>query len=83
MSYEKVSQAAEVLIGTKQTLKALESNSVDAIIVADDADSKVVEKVLIVAEAKGVLIHKVDSMKKLGKACGIDVGAAAVALKKR
>ncbi|SFF00869.1 50S ribosomal protein L7ae-like protein [Alteribacillus iranensis] len=83
MSYEKVSQASKVLIGTKQTLKALESNSADAVIVADDAESKVIGKVLLAAEAKGVSIYKVDSMKKLGKVCGIDVGAAAVALKKQ
>ncbi|MFB4165670.1 50S ribosomal protein L7ae-like protein [Alteribacillus sp. JSM 102045] len=83
MSYEKVSQAADVLIGTKQTLKALESNSVQAIVVADDAENRVINKVLLAAEAKGVPIHTVDSMRKLGKACGIDVGAAAVALKKQ
>ncbi|SDI06690.1 large subunit ribosomal protein L7A [Alteribacillus persepolensis] len=83
MSYEKVSQADEVLIGTKQTLKALESNSVQEVIVADDAENRVIQRVLLAAEAKGVPIHKVDSMRKLGKVCGIDVGAAAVALKKQ
>lgn len=83
MSYEKVSQASKVLIGTKQTIKALESNSADAVIVADDAENRVVNKVLLAAEAKGVSIYRVDSMKRLGKVCGIDVGAAAVALKKQ
>ena len=81
MSYEKVSRAAEVLIGTKQTLKALEANAVHAVVVADDAEKRVVHKVLQLAEANGVRIYTVPSMRKLGKVCGIDVGAAAVALK--
>ncbi|MGY4691827.1 50S ribosomal protein L7ae-like protein [Salibacterium sp. K-3] len=83
MSYEKVSQADEVLIGTKQTLKALEANFVKEVIVAGDAENRVISKVLLTAESKGVPVHTVDSMRRLGKVCGIDVGAAAVALKKQ
>ncbi|RSL29729.1 50S ribosomal protein L7ae-like protein [Salibacterium salarium] len=83
MSYEKVSQADEVLIGTKQTLKALEANFVNEVIVADDAENRVISRVLLAAELKGVPVYTVDSMRRLGKACGIDVGAAAVALKKQ
>ncbi|MFB5663030.1 50S ribosomal protein L7ae-like protein [Alteribacillus sp. HJP-4] len=83
MSYEKVTQADEVLIGTKQTLKALDLNSITEIIVAEDAEFRIIQQVLTTAEAKGVPVHKVDSMKQLGKVCGIDVGAATVALKKQ
>lgn len=83
MSYEKVSQASEVLIGTKQTLKALEANAADAVVVADDAEKRIVDQVLQLAEANGVQIYTVPSMRELGKVCGIDVGAAAVALKKQ
>lgn len=82
MSYEKVAQAAEKVVGTKQTLKALESNQVRELIVAEDADQEVLAKVFTAAEITSVPVDYVDSMKKLGKACGIDVNAAIVAIKK-
>ncbi len=82
MSYEKVSQAQEIVVGTKQTLKALQDGQVRELIIAEDAEPRVVDKVKELAGELGVPIAKVDSMKKLGKACGIEVGAAAVAIKK-
>jgi len=80
MSYEKVSQAENIIVGTKQTAKALKTQPVKEVIVAEDADPRVTMKVIQIAEQKQVPLTKVDSMKKLGKACGIEVGAAAVAI---
>ncbi|MBU9710815.1 50S ribosomal protein L7ae-like protein [Evansella tamaricis] len=82
MSYEKVVQATNKVVGTKQTLKALEDKQVKEIIVAEDADPRVLQKVITLAEKIEVPWSKVDSMKKLGKACGIEVSAATVAIKK-
>lgn len=81
MSYEKVSNAKEIVIGTKQTLKAIKENEALEVIIADDADRRVTHKVLLAANEHQLPIIRVDSMKKLGKACGIEVGAAAVAIK--
>lgn len=80
MSYEKVLQAKNVVIGTKQTVKALSQGTVNEIVVAKDADHKVIAKVVNTAEEMMVPVLYVDSMKKLGKACGIDVGAATIAI---
>ncbi|MBY0121911.1 50S ribosomal protein L7ae-like protein [Bacillus sp. S/N-304-OC-R1] len=80
MSYEKVLQAKDIIIGTKQTVKALQTGTAKEVVVAKDADPKVIAKVAIVATEMNVPIHYVDSMKKLGKACGIEVGAAAIAI---
>ncbi|WP_313802175.1 50S ribosomal protein L7ae-like protein [Cytobacillus sp.] len=80
MSYEKVLQAKNVVIGTKQTVKALSQGTVTEVVVAKDADHKVVAKVVSTAEEMKVPVLYVDSMKKLGKACGIDVGAATIAI---
>ncbi|MBU7594032.1 50S ribosomal protein L7ae-like protein [Metabacillus halosaccharovorans] len=80
MSYDKVSQANEIIVGTKQSVKALLNNDVKEIVIAEDADDRVVQKVVQTAEQKQVPLIKVESMKKLGKACGIEVGAAAVAI---
>lgn len=80
MSYEKVSQAHKIIVGTKQSVKALKNNEVKEIIVATDADHRIIEKVIQTAEEKQIPLTNVSSMKKLGKACGIEVGAAAVAI---
>jgi large subunit ribosomal protein L7A len=81
MSYEKVTQASNVIIGTKQTIKAMKNREVRELIVADDADSRLTGEVLSIADENEIPVSKVDSMQKLGKACGIDVGAATAAIK--
>jgi len=80
LSYEKVQQAANVIIGTKQTVRALKSGQVQEVIVAKDADPHIKDSIIQTAKTMDVPITVVDSMKKLGKACGIDVGAATVAI---
>ncbi|BBW98154.1 50S ribosomal protein L7ae-like protein [Geobacillus sp. FSL W8-0032] len=80
MSYEKVLQAGKIVIGTKQTIRALKEGKAVEVIVATDADSPIIEQVTTAANEANVPVTKVDSMKKLGKACKIQVGAAAVAI---
>lgn len=82
MSYEKVKQAKHLSIGLKQTLKAIELNKAQEIIIAKDADKRLTSKLVHSGKDKNVNITYVDSMKQLGKACGIEVGAAAVAVLK-
>jgi large subunit ribosomal protein L7A len=80
MSYEKVSQAKQLIIGTKQTVKALKADKVDELIIALDADPGIAALLQKTAEETGVDVAYVDSKMKLGKACGIQVGAAAAAI---
>jgi large subunit ribosomal protein L7A len=80
MSYEKVLQAKKFVIGTNQAVKALKEGNVRELIVASDADLKLTAKVVNEALEINVPILYVDSMKKLGKACGIEVGASTVAI---
>jgi len=80
MSYEKVSQASNVIVGTKQTVRALKSGHVHEVFVASDADPRITESIIDTAKEMDVPVTMVDSMKKLGKSCGIDVGATTVAI---
>ncbi|BAQ09187.1 ribosomal protein HS6-type [Bacillus sp. OxB-1] len=80
MSYEKVEQAKKTIIGTKQTVKAIRAGDVIEVIVAKDAEGRVVNPVLDAAESHGVPVNYVESREKLGDACGIQVGAAVVAI---
>ena len=82
MSYEKVAQAKKIIVGSKQTVKALKAGEVIELVIATDADTKVTANLLQTASEMNTAITYVDSMKKLGKACGIAVGASAVAITK-
>ena len=60
--------------------KAIEQGRASMVIVADDADSQITLSIRSMCEARRIVITHVDSMKELGKACGIEVGAATVAI---
>lgn len=68
------------VIGVKQTLKALQKDLVSVLYIAKDAENRVTEPVETQAKSKGIQIIKVPSMKDLGKAFGIEVGAAVAAI---
>lgn len=69
-------------IGIKQSLKAVENGNAKTVFIAKDAEEKVVGKLKTLCEEKSVTVIYVDSMKQLGKACGIEVDAAAASLLK-
>jgi len=80
MSYEKVKQATKTIIGTKQVVKTIRTGQVKELFVALDADAKVTDPVVALAKESDIPINFVESKKDLGKACGIQVGAAVVAI---
>jgi large subunit ribosomal protein L7A len=80
MSYEKVLQATKIIIGTKQTVKVLKDGYSCELIIASDAETSVTAAVVKLAQELNIPITYVDSMEKLGKACGIEVGASTVAI---
>jgi len=67
-------------IGTKQTLKAIEKGTAEIVFIARDAESKVTTPLVELCNQKNVPIYYVDTMEELGKACKIDVSAAAAAV---
>jgi large subunit ribosomal protein L7A len=80
VSYEKVKQAKRLSVGTKQTTKLIEQGKASEVFVARDADPRITSKVVNLCKKMGVQVTYVDSMKQLGKACGIEVGAAVAAV---
>jgi len=67
---------ANKAVGVKQTVKAIEKGSAKVVFVAKDAEERVVGKVIELCNKRSIEIKYVDTMKMLGKACNIDVGAA-------
>ena len=69
-------------VGIKQTLKSVLSGNAIHVFIAEDADEKVVNELKEVCKKSSIQIEYVENMKVLGKACGIDVGAAVACLLK-
>ena len=67
-------------VGLKQT--AIQSGNARQVFLAYDADEYVANKVKDLCREFNVPIIAVDTMKELGEACGIHVGAATAAILK-
>ncbi|RIV24523.1 50S ribosomal protein L7ae-like protein [Alicyclobacillaceae bacterium I2511] len=80
MTLDRIRLAKKRTIGTNQTTKALLQSIAKEIYVAKDADQHVIAPVISLAQEKGISVLWVESMKSLGKACGIEVGAATAAV---
>lgn len=80
MSLERLKTARKKSIGTKQTAKAMEKGSARLVFVAKDAEEHVTREIIKLAQVKGLELVHIDSMMTLGKACGIEVGAAVAAI---
>ena len=81
MNLETLKDARKV-IGLKQVTKAVKRQSTALVMMAEDADERITEPVRELCEAVGIEIQPAESMKALGQACGIEVGAAVVAVLK-
>ena len=81
MCHEVLTTAKKV-IGAKQVAKAIEKGLAKSVLLAEDADEWVVSPLRELCNRKSVPVENVPTMGELGKACGIEVGAAAVAVLK-
>ncbi len=68
-----------IVVGSKQLRKALASGRALHVFLAENADPAITEPIAAVCVARGVQLTWVSTMADLGRACGIEVGAAAAA----
>lgn len=80
MSNDEGIRAGKIKIGTKQTTRFVELGMATEVYVAKDADPRLLSKIVRLCQSTGVTVTYIDSMKSLGKACGIEVGAAMAAV---
>ena len=73
-------KSADRVTGLKQVGKAVKNHRAVRVFLADDADAHVTEPIRELCKAEDIPVEAAPTMKELGKACGIDVGAAAAAL---
>lgn len=73
---------AQYLVGTKQTLKAVEQHRASKVFVAKDTDEAIKNKVIKICKKNHVAIEEVDKKEELGKACNISLSAAVACILK-
>ena len=69
----------KLVVGAKQLKKAVESGRARCVFLAENADPAVTGPIEALCRESQVQITWVRTMADLGRACGIDVGAAAAA----
>ena len=70
----------KVVVGAKQLRKAMAAGRVRQAFLASNADPAITEPIAAMCRENGVSYGYVRSMAELGRACGIEVGAATAAL---
>ena len=69
-------------VGIKQTTKAVENGLAANVFIAQDSEHRVTRPIIELCEKNSVPFTYVESMKMLGRACGIDVDAAVACILK-
>lgn len=69
-----------VVVGVKQTLRAVRRNQAESVFIASDAAPQLSEELLKECKDNNVPVHTIDTMKNLGNYAGIEVKAVACAL---
>ncbi|MDK2785211.1 MAG: large subunit ribosomal protein [Bacillota bacterium] len=80
MALDSLRAAKKKTVGTKQTLKAVEKGLARHVYVAKDAEAHIVAPLLELCTNRGIPYEYAESMRELGRACGIQVGAAAASI---
>ena len=75
-------KSSKKCVGIKQSTEAVTEGKAQYAIVAEDTDSHVKEPFLELCNQKNVPVKFYATKQELGKACGIDVGAAVTVILK-
>ena len=68
------------MVGSKQLRKALQAGRAECVFLAENADPAITDPIAEMCGKLHIQITWVRTMAELGRACGIEVGAAAAAV---
>lgn len=74
--------SADLLVGSRQTLKAIANNQAKKIYLAKDIDQPLKDELLEAVDNNNIPFEIVETKNELGRLCGIEVSAASAALLK-
>ncbi len=70
------------VVGTKETLKAIEKNKASKVFLAVDIDDELSRQIHEVLQKTNIPVEYIESKMKLGRVCGVEVATASAALLK-
>ena len=73
-------QTQDKTVGLKQSIKKIKSGEAKKVFVALDASPALIDEIRGACKQFNIPVNEVSEMKELGRAAGIDVGAAVVAV---
>ena len=73
-------QTQDKTVGLKQSIKKIRSGEAKKVFIALDASPGLIDEISSACKEANIPITEVSEMKELGRAAGIDVGAAVVAV---
>lgn len=79
MSLQEIKNSPKV-IGSKQVKKAISRGIAQKVFIALDAEPHIIDPIRELCRKNKIEIQMVENMELLGNLCGIEVGAATVAL---
>ena len=80
MIHDDLCDAARRVVGAKQVIRALDEGRVSEAYIARDADLTLTQRIVDRCYAREIPCREIDTMEELGRACGIEVRAAAAAV---
>lgn len=75
-----LSDSQHLVVGLKQSKKAIESDQAKRVYIALDAQENISAPIIKVCKEKKIPVTYVKTMQELGALCAIDVGAAVAVL---
>ena len=80
MWLDRLDKNSTVVSGRKQTLRAIRNGQTTTVFIAKDAQQELIAEIEAACKAAGIECTYADSMRQLGAAAGIRVGASACAV---
>ena len=78
---EKLKNSSKV-VGTRRLLRAVQAGEISEAYIARDADLFIIRQVRQACSEAGVRLNEVETMKELGRSCGVEVKTASAGIKK-
>jgi large subunit ribosomal protein L7A len=81
LSVQAIKDAKEKVIGLKQTLRAIQQDKVNVVVLANDIEEHLAKKIFEACEERQISVFPLSiGQRELGRLCQIEVGASVVAL---
>lgn len=80
MPLTQLQRARKKTVGSKQTLKVAQRGLAKVVFIARDAEKQVTQAIAHCCLSQNIPVVEVETMRILGKICGIEVGCAAAAI---